>query len=124
MGLLGKLDVHGEGDPNARPFADVTPSQADRPLGPATVAMPVYHPGPHSPAPEAAISGWAAGLTCDWGEGHSRGGPKRKLMMELLAFVEITTDLNPGSPSFWGSSGEFLNLSHPPQFPRWEIRLQ
>lgn len=41
-----------------------------------------------------------------------------------LAFGEITTDLNPGSPSFWGSSGEFLNLSHPPQFPRWEIRLQ
>lgn len=26
----------------------------------------------------------------------------------LLAFGEITTDLNPGSPSFWGNSGEFL----------------
>lgn len=28
LGLLGKLDVHGEGDPNAEPFADVLPKPA------------------------------------------------------------------------------------------------
>lgn len=26
LGLLGKLDVHGRGDPNAEPFADVLPA--------------------------------------------------------------------------------------------------
>lgn len=56
-------------------------SRPDRPLGPATVAMPGCHPSPHSPTPEAVLG--RPGSPVIGAGGHGRVDEKGPVMMGL-----------------------------------------
>lgn len=83
LGILGKLDVHGEGDPNAEPFADVLPAGLTgpwvQPQWPCQVATRVHTPQPQ----RLQFLGRPPGSPVIGAGGHGRWTKKAPVMTGL-----------------------------------------